>query len=219
MSAAVGVLYEDQLAAVDPVFRSIVEQMPALQLISEAELDQSEPQSKAALISVQAHTIASALVRITTLKKQWPNLRILVAIQVMDAVQLRKLVDAGADSFVTRRPSLDDLCAALCLRVEDLPCKAGTLPAAATETHSLALTHRETEILRLLSAGFSNKEVARRLDLSARTVEAHRLNLRRKTQTGRLKDLVALARTLGLAPVHDVKPFEQHRFAQPSAPR
>ncbi len=43
--------------------------------------------------------------------------------------------------------------------------------------------------------------MARRLNLSVRTVETHRLNLRRKTQTGRLKDLVALARHLGLAPV------------------
>ena len=60
---------------------------------------------------------------------------------------------------------------------------------------------REAEILRFLSAGFSNKEVARRLSLSVRTVETHRLNLRRKTQTGRLKDLVCLARQLGLAPV------------------
>jgi len=34
-------------------------------------------------------------------------------------------------------------------------------------------------------------------------VETHRLNLRRKTQTGRLKDLVSLARQLGLAPVMD----------------
>jgi two-component system secretion response regulator SsrB len=219
MSAAVGVLYEDQLAVIDPAFRSIVEQMPALQLISEKELDQSEPESKAALVGVQAPTVASALVRITMLKKQWPNLRIVVAIQVMDAINLRQLVDAGADSFVTRRPSLDDLRAALCPRVEDLPCKAGTLPAVATGTLGLDLTHRETEILRLLSAGFSNKEVARRLDLSVRTVETHRLNLRRKTQTGRLKDLVSLARKLGLTPVHDGKPFEQHRFAQHSAPK
>lgn len=50
--------------------------------------------------------------------------------------------------------------------------------------------------------------MARRLALSVRTVETHRLNLRRKTQTGRLKDLVSLARQLGLAPVVD---SEQNR--------
>ena len=218
MSAAVGVLYENQLATIDPAFRLIMEQMPALRLISDAELNQAEPQSKAALISVQDPLVPSALVRITKLKKQWPSLRIIVAIQVMDALKLRQLVDAGVDSFVTQHPSLDDLRAALRPRVAELPCKAGTPPAVAPETLGLDLTHRETEILRLLSSGFSNKEVARGLNLSVRTVETHRLNLRRKTQTGRLKDLVALARTLGLTPVHDIKPFEKSRFAQQSAP-
>jgi hypothetical protein len=33
---------------------------------------------------------------------------------------------------------------------------------------------REAEVLRFLSAGFSNKEVARRLTVSVRTVETHR---------------------------------------------
>jgi two-component system secretion response regulator SsrB len=63
------------------------------------------------------------------------------------------------------------------------------------------ITTRETEILRYLAEGYSNKEVARRLDLSVRTVETHRLNLRRKTQTGRLHELVKLARAMGLEPV------------------
>jgi DNA-binding CsgD family transcriptional regulator len=65
------------------------------------------------------------------------------------------------------------------------------------------ITPREAEVLRFLSSGFSNKEVARRLALSVRTVETHRFNLRRKTKTGRLKDLVSLARELGLPPVID----------------
>ncbi|WP_245436157.1 response regulator transcription factor [Methylobacterium sp. V23] len=188
--------------------------MPSLQMISDAELAQSKPQCKAALIGVQDATVASALVRITTLKKQWPSLRIVVAIQVMDAVKLRQLVDAGADSFVTRRPSLDDLRAALTLCGESLPHEAGTPPVVATEPLGLDLTHRETEILRMLSAGFSNKDVARRLDLSVRTVESHRLNLRRKTQTGRLKDLIALAGRLRLVPVDDVKPPRKFRLAR-----
>lgn len=63
------------------------------------------------------------------------------------------------------------------------------------------ISNREAEVLRHLVAGYSNKEVARRLDLSVRTIETHRFNLRRKTGTGRLSSLVALARTLGLDPV------------------
>lgn len=66
---------------------------------------------------------------------------------------------------------------------------------------SHVLTPAETVVLRHLACGWSNKETARKLGLSVRTIETHRLNLRRKTQTGRLSDLVALARDLGLGAV------------------
>jgi DNA-binding NarL/FixJ family response regulator len=43
-----------------------------------------------------------------------------------------------------------------------------------------ALTTREQEVLRHIAAGESNKQIARALDLSVRTVETHRLNIKRK---------------------------------------
>jgi len=42
------------------------------------------------------------------------------------------------------------------------------------------LTTREQEVLRHLANGESNKQIARALDLSVRTVETHRLNIKRK---------------------------------------
>ena len=42
------------------------------------------------------------------------------------------------------------------------------------------LTSREQEVLRHIAAGQSNKQIARELDLSVRTVETHRLNIKRK---------------------------------------
>jgi two-component system nitrate/nitrite response regulator NarL len=47
-----------------------------------------------------------------------------------------------------------------------------------------ALTTREQTILLLLADGKSNKEVARDLDISVRTVETHRKNLKRKLGIG-----------------------------------
>jgi DNA-binding NarL/FixJ family response regulator len=43
-----------------------------------------------------------------------------------------------------------------------------------------ALTTREQEVLRHIANGESNKQIARELDLSVRTVETHRLNIKRK---------------------------------------
>jgi len=42
------------------------------------------------------------------------------------------------------------------------------------------ITPRETEVLILIASAFSTKEIARKLDLSAKTVEKHRSNLMRK---------------------------------------
>ena len=44
----------------------------------------------------------------------------------------------------------------------------------------IPLTEREASVLRLIASGYSNKEIAARLDLSVKTVEAHKANAMRK---------------------------------------
>lgn len=70
--------------------------------------------------------------------------------------------------------------------------------ASAGVVGNFGLTGREIEVLRFIGGGFSNKDIARRLELSVRTVETHRLNIRKKTRAERLRDLVTVARQLGL---------------------
>ena len=53
-------------------------------------------------------------------------------------------------------------------------------------------------MLELLASGYCNKEIANMCDLSVRTVETHRLNIRRKTKSNTLSDLVRVAKELGL---------------------
>lgn len=70
--------------------------------------------------------------------------------------------------------------------------------------NAYGLTGRELEILSLLANGLCNKEIANRFDLSVRTVETHRLNIRRKTSSNTLSDLVRIARSLGIAHLGEV---------------
>ena len=53
-----------------------------------------------------------------------------------------------------------------------------------------SLTDRERDVLRLLVEGNSNKEVARLLDLSPKTIERHRANIMRKLGVGSFAELV-----------------------------
>jgi two-component system response regulator FixJ len=54
------------------------------------------------------------------------------------------------------------------------------------------LSRREREVLELLSAGCSNKEIARWLEISPRTVEIHRGNMMTKLGAGHAADAVRL---------------------------
>ncbi|HWK40772.1 MAG TPA: LuxR C-terminal-related transcriptional regulator [Croceibacterium sp.] len=54
------------------------------------------------------------------------------------------------------------------------------------------LSRREREVLELLSAGCSNKEIARNLSISPRTVEIHRGNMMTKLNAGHAADAVRL---------------------------
>ena len=54
------------------------------------------------------------------------------------------------------------------------------------------LTGREQEVLALIISGHTNKAVARLLDISTRTVEAHRASIKEKTQVSSIAELMVL---------------------------
>ncbi|WP_422355929.1 response regulator [Roseivirga pacifica] len=55
------------------------------------------------------------------------------------------------------------------------------------------LTNREREILQLIAKEYSNKAIAEELFISERTVETHRKNIFRKTQTSSIVGLIKFA--------------------------
>jgi FixJ family two-component response regulator len=63
-----------------------------------------------------------------------------------------------------------------------------------------ALTQRELEVLQLVIAGKSNKDIGRELDISHRTVELHRMRIMQKTGAQNVIELAAIAHAAGLIP-------------------
>lgn len=134
-----------------------------------------------------------------------PRLRILVSVLDNELDKVPALLAAGAHACLTRKaPATEFLHAMRAVSqggVYVSGCLASgliALPRQAPKDDLYQLTERETEVLRFIGGGFSNKEIARRLALSVRTVETHRLNIRRKTGSARLRDLVQAAQQLGL---------------------
>ena len=55
------------------------------------------------------------------------------------------------------------------------------------------LTERETEIIKLIAEGFSNKEIGSKLFISHRTVDTHRTNLMKKLDVSNIAGLISYA--------------------------
>jgi DNA-binding NarL/FixJ family response regulator len=65
---------------------------------------------------------------------------------------------------------------------------------------SLGITEREREVLGLLAAGRSNKEIAQTLAVSPNTVKTHVARLFEKLEASRRTEAILKARELGLLP-------------------
>ena len=138
------------------------------------------------------------------LRQTAPESEIVVVGVRSDAVLVRDLINQGVGAVVGADAPTDEYWNAvhavrfgalyLSGPIASQVFSAGPRRDAADNPYGL--TAREIDILRSLSEGMSNKEVARRLDLSVRTVETHRLNIRRKTNSHNLSDLVRVSRML-----------------------
>jgi DNA-binding NarL/FixJ family response regulator len=134
-----------------------------------------------------------------------PEVRFL-ALSVSDAAEdVISVIRAGARGYVTKTISGDELADAV-RRVADgdavfSPRLAGfVLDAFAGADHIPVvdpeldlLTNREREVLRLIARGYTYKELARRLEISVKTVETHVSAVLRKLQLSSRHELTRWA--------------------------
>ncbi|WP_298957175.1 response regulator transcription factor [uncultured Methylobacterium sp.] len=115
-----------------------------------------------------------------------PGTRLLVLTVHEDAAYVQPLMRAGARGYLLKRSAADDL-----LRAVRAVASGGVYLDPSIAGHALAepsgmdgrpgtaegrepLSPREAETLRLIAQGFSNKEIARRIDVSVKSVETYK---------------------------------------------
>ena len=103
-------------------------------------------------------------------------------------------VKAGAEDFLTKPVTREKLLTSIRAAIKQGD-KLLAQNASVEEARSLleTLTEREREVMLLAVAGFPNKEIARRLGISHRTVEIHKSKIMLKTGAINLLDLASIA--------------------------
>lgn len=132
------------------------------------------------------------------IKKVKPDLKVIVLSMYDEAHLVKEILKEGVNGYVLKKDSQSELVNAL------EAVKAGKKYMSSDINDLLInslhqpdevklLTDREREILKLISKECSNKQIAQELFISERTVETHRKNIFRKTQTSSLVGLIKFA--------------------------
>jgi FixJ family two-component response regulator len=116
-----------------------------------------------------------------------------------DTAMTVKAMKAGAAEFFSKPFRDQDLLDAVNLALEkDETKRKGHKTSAAVRALFESLTTREQEVLKLVTAGLMNKQVAAEMGVSEITVKVHRGNVMRKMGANSLVDLVRIADMLGI---------------------
>ena len=121
------------------------------------------------------------------LKQSFPQMKVLILTAYEDESLLREAVTAGASGYIIKRAAQEELIAAIqAVSRGDLyihPAITRLLftapsPAISTKKGALeTLTPRETEVMRYIIRGYTNRQIAEAMFISTRTVEGHRASL------------------------------------------
>jgi DNA-binding NarL/FixJ family response regulator len=124
-----------------------------------------------------------------------PEVAIIILSMHDKAEYVMQAVQAGARGYVLKdAPAMDIIQAIDTVMSGGIYYSAGLAKQLSQPlAPSFLLTPREKEVLQRIGAGRSNKHIARELGLSVRTVETHRLNIKRKLAIEGQADLIRFA--------------------------
>lgn len=144
------------------------------------------------------------------IKRRQPNAKVVMLTNFRTEDYVRAALRAGADGYVLKDASFDELIMALrsvasgkTYLSPDVSCHVvqSFLHPGSTSTKSSpleVLTHRERSILQLIAEGRTNRSAAEYLSVSPKTIEKHRARLMRKLGLRNASELLLAAMEMGM---------------------
>ena len=203
MSQRLRVLVADDHAIVRQGLRLLIDGEPDMIVIGEAAdgksvLEQARALKPEVVVMDISMPTMNGLMATRTLKSVQPDVAIVAVSRHEEDTFVQDLLRAGASGYVLKQSAPAQLLRAIraiaaggvyldpavSTRVAD-----GLLGGRLDRRHAAdaTITDRESEVLRLVAIGHSNKDIADRLKISIKTVELHKANAMRKLGlTGRV---------------------------------
>jgi DNA-binding NarL/FixJ family response regulator len=124
-----------------------------------------------------------------------PEIAVLMLSMHDKAEYVMQAIQAGARGYVLKdAPAIDIITAIDAVMSGGIYYSAGLAKQLSRPVPpAMLLTNREREVLRCIATGKSNKHIARDMKLSVRTIETHRLNIKRKLGIEGQADLIRFA--------------------------
>jgi DNA-binding NarL/FixJ family response regulator len=212
----VRVLLADDHTLVRAGLRKLLESIPAMEVVGEAGdglalLELAERLRPDVVLMDIAMPGLNGLEATGRISRTWPEVRVLILSMHQNAEYVRQALRQGAAAYLLKdaAPLELELALAAVLRGETYLSPAVSKGVVSDYVQRLrsdepaedALTPRQREVLQLIAEGHSTKEIARRLDLSVKTVETHRTQLMRQLDIHEVAGLVRYAIRSGLVSV------------------
>lgn len=144
------------------------------------------------------------------IKRNFPHIKIIIVSMHNEKQLIKKLIDQGADGYLLKNSQQSEVMDAIEKVLKNQPYfsqdvtlslldkSQSKIGHSAEPMSELQLTERETEILKLVSQGMTNKEIGDTLNISHRTVDTHRTNLMKKLDVTNVAGLIRFAFKNGL---------------------
>ena len=137
----------------------------------------------------------SGIALATQIRERWPAIHVIVLSMYDNPDYVHQAMQAGVRGYVLKdAPSSDIVDAIRAVAAGDTFLSASlSRQSARSDGPRPILSEREAEILACLARGMSSKQIAAEHDLSVRTVETHRQNIRRKLRIEGQAELIRYA--------------------------
>lgn len=129
-----------------------------------------------------------------TIKKEFPNTRIIAFSMFDQAEAIHQMKDAGASGYIMKNSSLKKVLEAIRVVAKNGNYFDDTITTTdLTSKEEVVLSTREKEILRLIGEGKTSQEIATILFIGKSTVDTHRKNILKKMNIQGKTDLIRFA--------------------------